>query len=964
MSDERWMRIDRVLQSALGRPPHEREAFIRDACADDEGVRDEVLSLLAHAGSADKFLEPPPAREPLQPGARLGAYEIRAHIGEGGMGEVYRAHDSRLRRDIALKILPPEAADAERRQRFAREAQAVAALNHPGIVTIHSVEQSGDIHFLTMELVDGQTLDVLMPAGGFPIDRLLALAVPLADAVGAAHGQGIVHRDLKPANVMVTRDGRVKVMDFGLAKLSRRATLQDAKGASVTTMSGQLTEDGRVFGTVAYMSPEQAEGRDVDHRSDVFSLGVLLFELATGRRPFKGDTQVAVLASIVKDTPPPITDLKPGLPAGFARLVKKCLTKDPARRYQSVLDVRNDLEEIREDLESPDHAGGPGKQRRPWFWLTAGLAAGLIVAAAASFAYWLPPPPSDPRFETVTDAVGLEESPAISPDGKTVAYVAYTGRRRQIWIRRLDGGASQVTTADLDHEQPRWDPNSTTLLYFTRPATEETKEPHGKLWEVSMLGGTPRPIAAALGAGDISHDGLRIATFQLIGDLPTLVVLRRDGSLISVVSKLKIAGGRTPRWSPDDRSIAFVELKNATFSYTLTVVAAAGGKRQELDTAHFYSGVSWLSDGSGLVYGSAQGSTVPYPPTYQLRLKRLSGGDSEQLTFGDDGFTEPDLHESGLLFATRTKIRSALVGVPTTGTAAANSEAAVPLTHQTSQVQTPSASRDGKRIVYLSDSGGHGNLWITDSEGKNRKQITFERDTLITVGVPVLSPDGSQIAFITGTRRAAALGRLNEQWLVKPDGLDRRKLLDDARSAAWSPKGDWLYYGVLETRPCIEKVRVVEGTAASTKRIRCDSAIAPMPRQDGTLFFQTMSPAPNGGYDYELRKASPEDGASTLLRRIEGRRLPYDSIYAIPAALSPDGKWVAFVEMDGATADLWKMSTDGGAPVRITDFGDRALWIVRQITWAGPDGRFIYAALADVDADIVSIAGVVSGKEK
>ena len=184
MSDARWMRIDRLLQSALGRPPHEREAFIRDACPDDDGVRDEVLSLLAHAGSADQFLEPPPKREPLPPGARLGTYEIRAHIGAGGMGEVYRAHDSRLRRDIALKILPPDAADAERRQRFAREAQAVAALNHPGIVTIHSVEQSGDLHFLTMELVDGQTLDVLIPAR-WTADR---------PAAGARHSARRRHR--------------------------------------------------------------------------------------------------------------------------------------------------------------------------------------------------------------------------------------------------------------------------------------------------------------------------------------------------------------------------------------------------------------------------------------------------------------------------------------------------------------------------------------------------------------------------------------------------------------------------------------------------------------------------------------------------------------------------------------------------------------------------------------------------
>jgi serine/threonine protein kinase len=447
MSENRWTRIDRLLQSALDRPPEEREAFIRGECADDEEVRDEVLSLLAHEGSADKFLEPQPARQPLLPGARLGAYEIRAQIGEGGMGEVYRAYDSRLRRDIALKILPPDAADAARRQRFAREAQAVAALNHPGIVTIHSVEQSGDIHFLTMELVDGKTLDALIPAGGLPIDRLLAIAVPLADAVGAAHGQGIVHRDLKPSNVMVTRDGRVKVMDFGLAKLTRRQTFLETKAASLTTMA-RLTEDGRIFGTVAYMSPEQAEGREVDHRSDVFSLGILLFKLATGRRPFTGESAVAVLASIVKDSPPQVTALKPGLPADFARLVRKCLAKDPARRYQSVLDVRNDLEEIREDLASPTQADGARRTRRT-FWLIAGpglsvLIIGAVAAWALGYVHGGRLAPvgvgiADLTYQRVTFDEGFVFAARFARDGRTIAYSAdWDNRRRDVFVTSLD----------------------------------------------------------------------------------------------------------------------------------------------------------------------------------------------------------------------------------------------------------------------------------------------------------------------------------------------------------------------------------------------------------------------------------------------------------------------------------------------------------------------------------------------
>ena len=968
MSDERWIRIDRVLQSALERPPQEREAFIRDACADDAGVRDEVLSLLAHESSADKFLEPPPARAPLPPGARLGAYEIRAQIGEGGMGEVYRAHDSRLRRDIALKILPPEAADAERRQRFAREAQVVAALNHPGIVTIHSVEQSdpstgsgqATIHFLTMELVDGKTLDALIPAGGLPIDRLLPLAIPLADAVGAAHTQGIVHRDLKPTNVMVTKDGRLKVMDFGLAKLTRRQTLLDAKDESVTN-TAPLTEDGRIFGTVAYMSPEQAEGRDVDHRSDVFSLGVLLFEMATGRRPFTGDSAVSVLASIVKDSPPRLTDLKPGLPADFSRLVRKCLAKDPARRYQSVLDVRNDLEEIREDLAAPAPTPGVAKARRPWFWTIAGVGAALAIAASSPF-WWRQQTSSNARtdllFQNITDAVGMEESPAISADGKNIAYVAYKGKRRQIWVRNLNGGGTTQVTGEedlLDHEEPRWVPNTDKLIYFARSETES----QGRLWEVPMLGGQALPIASALGGGDISHDGHRITVFQLIGNRPTLVIVDMNGAWLKTVVTLQAKGGRTPRWSPDDRSVAYIGVEDGFFADKLTVVAVAGGERREVDGGFTFSGVSWIPDGSGLVYGSSQGSTIPYPPKFQLRRQRLSGGDSEQLTFGDDGYTDPDVYESGEVFATRTRISSAIVRVPTNGSTEWNAKNASPVTQQTSQAQAPSANPDGTRVVYLSDSGGHGNLWVVDAEGRHQTQITREDDPRSTVGVPIWSPAGKQIVYMSGVAPNV------DQRVVNWDSTGNRFLQRGGYAVEWSPKGDWLYYTLKsEPGPCIYKVRVGDGPAGSGERIRCDSAMAPMPRSDGTLFFQVTSHAQNGGYDYELRKAYPEGAESSPLVRVDGRRVPFDSRFAVPTSLSPDGKWIAYAQLDGPTANLWKVATDAGKnprPQRITDFGDRALWIVRQISWRG---NFIFAPLADIDTDIVSITGVVSGTTK
>ena len=269
----------------------------------------------------------------LAAGVRLGSYEIVSALGAGGMGEVYRARDPRLKRDIAIKVLPDTtAADPERCARLEREAQSIAALNHPNIVTIHSVEEADGVLFLTMEYVDGKSLSELIVKGGLPLAQILKLAIPLADAISAAHQKGITHRDLKPANVMVTPDGRAKVLDFGLAKLMEATPVE----IGVTGLpTAALTGEGRIVGTVAYMSPEQAEGRPIDHRSDIFSLGVMLYEMATGERPFKGDTSVSVISSIVKDTPRSVTEINPALPRDVGRIVRRALAKDPEYRYQN-----------------------------------------------------------------------------------------------------------------------------------------------------------------------------------------------------------------------------------------------------------------------------------------------------------------------------------------------------------------------------------------------------------------------------------------------------------------------------------------------------------------------------------------------------------------------------------------------------------------------------------------------------
>jgi len=291
---------------------------------------------------------------PLSPGARLGSYEIVSALGAGGMGEVYRARDQRLGREVAIKVLPEAVAShADRLARFEREARTVAALNHPNVVTLFAIEEANGIRFLAMELVEGQNLDRLVTPGGLPLSRVLDLAVPLADALTAAHERGVVHRDLKPANVMVTREGRLKVLDFGLAKSQAGDVVSDQTQAA--TVAAPLSGAGQVLGTVPYMAPEQVRGAATDARTDLFSLGILLYELLTGRRPFGGATPADVSSAILRDAPAPLRAARPDLPADIERIVGRCLEKDPDRRFQTAKDVRNELELVRRPLE-PGHA--------------------------------------------------------------------------------------------------------------------------------------------------------------------------------------------------------------------------------------------------------------------------------------------------------------------------------------------------------------------------------------------------------------------------------------------------------------------------------------------------------------------------------------------------------------------------------------------------------------------------------
>ena len=399
-------------------------------------------------------------------GTTLGHYRIAKKLGHGGMGEVYLAEDTKLKRQVALKILPTDlASDPEALARFQREAEAVAALNHPHIVTIFSVEEDSGTHFLTMELVEGESLNRIIPDNGMDLEQVFELAIPLTDALSTAHAKGIVHRDLKPANVMVTEEGRVKILDFGLAKLLGKAA---ELGVSPDASTEALTEAGKIMGTVPYMSPEQVQGRPLDHRSDIFSMGVLLYEMATGNRPFGGETSADLISSILRDTPDSVSDLKVDLPHHLGRIVRHCLDKDPNRRYQSALDVRNELEDLRQEIASgtihsetavqPAVALARPSGRRKW--AVGGAIA--LVALATLLASWLfLRPKSTPTSASGPPSEATATLATAIPSLAVLYFDNLSGDSELDWLR---SGLTDMLVTDLS-QSPDLRVLSTDRLY-------------------------------------------------------------------------------------------------------------------------------------------------------------------------------------------------------------------------------------------------------------------------------------------------------------------------------------------------------------------------------------------------------------------------------------------------------------------------------------------------------------------
>ena len=546
-------------------------------------------------------------------GRTLSHYTIVDKLGSGGMGEVYLARDTKLDREVALKVLPTELARSEeRRARFKREAKTVAALNHPNIVHVYSVEEADSVHFITMELVRGKTLSALLPGKGFSHARFFEIAVPLADAMAAAHQEGVTHRDLKPGNIMVSDDGHVKVLDFGLAKPAK-GFVSGSHGSELETEV--KTVEGAIVGTVAYMSPEQATGKPVDPRTDIFSLGIIFYEMLTGRRPFEGDTPGEILSAIVKDTPPalPLLPLLPLLGDAsreLSKIVRRCLAKEPNRRFQSALDIRNELDELQHEDPGVVEEVVATASRRASVVVAALLAA--ILAGALGYSLR---PASDglalPRLinpERVTAADGLEDYPAWSPDGTTLAYESNRSGNWDIWMTQIGSGVSLNRTKDHGGADrfPSWSPDGQQIAFWSL-------REGGGIYVMSALAGVPRKIADAgmYGVPQWSKDGERLGYLGFDRESFFEIVSLREGTRERFTLPASDPPVTSARWSPDGRLVAYLDSGDwATSLHPLLVLRLADDELFHVtDGQAAVWSPSWTMDGHHLYFVSDRGGT-------------------------------------------------------------------------------------------------------------------------------------------------------------------------------------------------------------------------------------------------------------------------------------------------------------------------------------------------------------------
>jgi Tol biopolymer transport system component len=747
-------------------------------------------------------------------GKTVSHYRILEKLGSGGMGVVYKAEDTKLGRTVALKVLPPErVADPNRKRRFVQEARAASALNHPNIIVIHDIDEAEGVHYIAMEHVEGKTLDRLIARHGLRANEALKYAVQMAAALAKAHSAGIVHRDLKPTNVMVTDDGLVKVLDFGLAKLTEAAPTGETETAVTLEPT---TEEGTIVGTVGYMSPEQAEGKPVDARSDIFSFGSVLYEMLTGQRAFQGETKASTIAAILREEPKPLSQVVEGLPREVERLVKRCLRKDREHRLQTMADLKVALEELKEESDSGELAGtvapvsppatGTAMRTSPlrrWIALAASVV--IVVALGVAGWYWYHRSRATPEVPLtavpLTSYPGYEGFPSFSPDGTQVAFQWCTeepAANCDIYIKQIGVEPPfRLTTDPAEDFSPAWSPDGKFIALLRKLSATRTA-----LILMPQRGGQER----VLGECDIAYQTDRALLFgsylAWTPDSKWLVLPWGEAGkpatglfVFSVETRearrlTSSPWDNAPAFSPEGRTLAFNRGGPPDLIYLLRLTKdyqpEGGPERLALAAESYYRnlGAAWSSDGRDIVFSSGG-----WASTALWRVAASAAARPRRLPFASDGASAPAVSRQGDRLAyvvNRTDANIWRIDLRSPGQ---NPGSPTRLIASTREERDPASSPDGKRIAFMSSRSGACEIWMCASDGSNPVQLTALGGPILFV--PKWSPDGQNIVF------AAVQAGNEDLYVVSANGGVPRRLTDHPAAdkwPSWSRDGRWLYF--------------------------------------------------------------------------------------------------------------------------------------------------------------------------
>jgi Tol biopolymer transport system component len=869
----------------------------------------------------------------LPAGSRLGPYEILAPIGVGGMGEVYRARDTKLSREVAVKILPEAfAANAERLARFQREAQVLASLNHPHIAAIYGLEESGVVPALVLELVEGETLDEKVARGRLPVDEVLGIARQIANALEAAHDKGIIHRDLKPSNVKLTPAGSVKVLDFGLAK-ALKEDVSSPDVPSSPTMTAAATHAGVLIGTVAYMSPEQARGKLVDKRTDIWAFGAVLYEMLVGRKAFGGETVSDTLAAVLK-TEPDWAALPGETPVAVRRLLRRCLDRDPTRRLHDIADARLEIEEAAAEPAAIAAETPSAARRGP----RAGalVAAALAVAALASLLTWrlAPPPGGDPvvtKLARISRGSGRSEWPSWSPDGSFLAYASDRGGDSEIYVRRGEGGQDvNITNDPAQDVQPALSPDGNAVAFVSTRSSHtgliriggaqgrNVRTYGGDLWVGPTLGGAMRRLAPDANNPAWRPDGTGILYVSGSENHRSILEVPAGGGAPRAVLPSEASSWEICRLacSPDGRWISFEALPEG-----ILLMPAAGGKPRPLSTGF---GHAWDAS-SGRLYFIVRdpqgGSRIQF---VEVSSNGQPSGSAVTVSLVTTNLLDLAVSRDGLriavpeLEASRNLTRLPLA--PGGGAPAGPEE---PLTSARVTDSYPSVSPDSRRVALVSDVLGHVEVGVLDVDSRRRERLQLPGEDVAQAS-PVWMPDGRQLLI----SRSEA-GTRSSIWIVAVDGSRAEELLTRSQQGSWtltpSPDGKLFIY--------MDAVNGVQQAFAFDLVTRKASQLTDSP---GDKFDSAYSPdgkwvavtAATGGGVQLFRMPASGGPMQPLTTGYERMRHPF---------FSPDGKWIY---IQPSHRNIYRVLAEGGRLEPVTHFPDSGLFLEEPTI--SPDGRYLY----------------------